>query len=51
MNSETLIISAKWVIPVVPRNTVLENHALVIENDRIIEILATDKACQKYPTL
>ena len=50
MNSETLIISAKWVIPIVPRNTVLENHALVVENDRIIEILATDKACQKYPT-
>ena len=50
MNSETLIISAKWVIPVVPRNTVLENHALVVENDRIIEVLATEKACQKYPT-
>ena len=50
MNTELLIISAKWVIPVVPRNTVLENHAVIIENDQIIEVLATDKACKKYPT-
>lgn len=49
MNTDTLIISAKWVIPVVPRNTVLENHAVVIENDRIIAVLATDKALKKYP--
>ena len=49
MNTELLIISAKWVIPVVPRNTVLENHAVIIENDQIIEVLATDKACKKYP--
>ena len=50
MNTEFLIISAKWVIPVVPRNTVLENHAVVIESDQIIAILPTDKACKKYPT-
>jgi len=50
MNAELLIISAKWVIPVVPRNTVLENHAIVIENDQILAILPTVKACEKYPS-
>ena len=49
MNTEPLIISSKWVIPVVPRNTVLENHAVVIHNDQIIAILPTSKACEKYP--
>ena len=49
MSSQLIIISAKWVIPVVPRNSVLENHALVIENDKIIAIAPTQEALNKYP--
>ena len=49
MNSHTQIISAPWIIPVVPRNTVLKNHALVIENNRITAILEQDDALKNYP--
>jgi 5-methylthioadenosine/S-adenosylhomocysteine deaminase len=49
MPSSTTIISAKWIIPVVPRNTVLEEHSLVIEQDCIVAILETQKALKKYP--
>jgi len=49
MNSHIQIISAPWIIPVVPRDTVLSNHSLVIENDQIIDILETEIALQKYP--
>ena len=49
MNTTLKIISARWLIPVVPRNTVLENHALVLDNGRIIDILPSDSALQKYP--
>ena len=49
MSSQLIIISAKWVIPVVPRNSVLENHALVIENDKIIAIAPTQETLDKYP--
>lgn len=43
------IIAARWVIPVQPRQQVLEHHSLVIENGRIIDILPTGDARSKYP--
>ncbi|GGZ99219.1 N-ethylammeline chlorohydrolase [Arenicella chitinivorans] len=43
------IIAARWVIPVQPRQQVLENHALVIENGRITDILPTKDIRSKYP--
>ena len=49
MNITLKIISARWLIPVVPRNTVLENHALVLDNGRIIDIQPIDSALQNYP--
>lgn len=49
MNSETQIISASWVIPVQPRDTVLEHHSVVIESQRIIDILPNAEAVLKYP--
>ena len=42
------LLHAKWIIPVEPDNTVLENHTLVIKDDRIEAILPTDKAKTKY---
>jgi len=48
MNASIKIVSARWIIPVVPRDTVLENHSLVIDNGRIIDILETAAALQKY---
>ncbi len=48
MNASIKIISARWIIPVVPRDTVLEHHSLVIDNGRIIDILETASALSKY---
>ena len=37
------IISAKWICPVRPQNTVLEDHSIIIDEDRIIDIIETKK--------
>lgn len=49
MDVSLKIISARWVIPVIPRNTVLEHHAVVVENGVIVDMLQTTSALQKYP--
>lgn len=49
MNAPIKIISARWIIPVVPRNTVLENHAVVVDNGVITDLLETALALKKYP--
>jgi 5-methylthioadenosine/S-adenosylhomocysteine deaminase len=45
-----LIISGRWLVPVVPESMVLENHSIVINEDRILDILPTDKVSKKYST-
>ncbi|HEC16377.1 MAG TPA: TRZ/ATZ family hydrolase [Sedimenticola sp.] len=47
MNIDTLI-NARWIIPVVPENQVLDRHSLAIQGGRILEILPTDQAKRKY---
>ncbi len=49
MNSKTTIIAGRWVIPVEPANTILENHCVVIENDKIIDILPIEHISVSYP--
>lgn len=44
---ETLIY-AEWVIPVVPHNSVLSQHAIAINDSKIVDILPSDKARQIY---
>tara|TARA_B110000305_G_C18903539_1_gene387445 strand:+ start:161 stop:514 length:354 start_codon:yes stop_codon:yes gene_type:complete len=39
-----LLIFADWIIPVVPRNTVLENSAIAIKDGKIIAILDQENA-------
>ena len=41
MKSVAMIINARWVVPVVPTNTVYDNYSIVVDNDRIIDILPT----------
>lgn len=48
MHADTLI-HARWIIPVVPDNLVLENHALAIKDGNIVDILPSDAASQRYP--
>ncbi len=46
MQVETLI-HARWVVPVVPENTILDNHSIAVENGRISAILPTNEAHQQ----
>jgi 5-methylthioadenosine/S-adenosylhomocysteine deaminase len=42
------LISASWIIPVIPKGQVLENHAIIIKDQTIIDILPIDQAKQDY---
>jgi 5-methylthioadenosine/S-adenosylhomocysteine deaminase len=47
LNVDTLI-SARWVIPVEPENTVLEDHSVAILDGKIVAILPTNQAKTKF---
>ncbi|MGJ0483369.1 MAG: TRZ/ATZ family hydrolase [Methylomicrobium sp.] len=47
MQVDTLI-HARWIIPVEPESVTYENHSLVINGGRIVDLLPTDQARQKY---
>ncbi|WP_027149207.1 TRZ/ATZ family hydrolase [Methylobacter tundripaludum] len=42
------LIHARWIIPVEPESVTLEHHTLVIDGGRIIDLLPTGLAQQKY---
>ena len=42
------LIDARWIIPIEPANVVLENHSLVIQGDRIFDLLPTTEAAVRY---
>ncbi|HTD89807.1 MAG TPA: TRZ/ATZ family hydrolase [Burkholderiales bacterium] len=44
------IITAHWVIPVLPRDTILEHHAVVVENGAIADVLPINAAVERYPS-
>ncbi len=46
---ETLILSARWVLPMVPRGTALGDHAVVVNGDRIVAVLPREAALARYP--
>ena len=50
MDSIDLIVSPKWLIPVVPTQTCLQDHSLVVNQNRIIDILPTDAISSLYET-
>lgn len=43
-----LIISPRWIIPVVPKNTVLEEYSVVIHAGKIIDICARAQLAERY---
>ena len=43
-----LLLHCQWVLPIVPSNQVLQDHSVAVEAGRIIEILPTTEALQKY---
>ena len=46
--SADTIIEARWVCPVVPSHTVLENQSVIVQAGKITEICATEFARTKY---
>jgi len=45
-----LQINARWIITVDPNDTVLEHHAVIIQDDVIIDILPQQDACKYSPS-
>lgn len=43
-----ILIHARWIIPVEPESVTYEHHTLVIDSGKIIDLLPTDHAKQKY---
>ena len=43
-----LLIEAKWIIPVEPANSVLENHSVAIDRGRIVAILQHSEAIIRF---
>ncbi len=46
-----LIIEAGWVVPVQPHGVVLENYAVVVSGDLIVDLLPISEAAKKYSTI
>jgi 5-methylthioadenosine/S-adenosylhomocysteine deaminase len=42
------IVDARWIVPVEPADTVLENHSLAIHDGRIVALLPTDEANRRF---
>lgn len=42
------LMHARWVVPIVPANTILENHTVVVTNGKIVDILPTEQAKAQY---
>ena len=42
------LIHARWIIPVEPHNTVLDHHAVAVHEGRILELLPSREANEKY---
>ena len=47
--SDTTLIAARWVIPVLPQDAVLKHHAVAITGGEIVDVLPASAAAQRYP--
>ena len=43
------LITARWVIPVLPRDSILEHHAIAVTDGEIVDILPIAVAVERYP--
>ena len=48
MTPADLVLHASWVLPVDPQDAVLADHAVVIGDGRILAVLPSDTARQRY---
>lgn len=48
MTNVDTVLSARWVIPVEPDNTVLDHHSVAVRDGKIVNVLPTVEAEKKY---
>jgi 5-methylthioadenosine/S-adenosylhomocysteine deaminase len=48
MQTIDTLIKARWIVPIIPENTVLNNHAVAVDNGRILAILPQAEADRRY---
>jgi 5-methylthioadenosine/S-adenosylhomocysteine deaminase len=48
MQNVDLVVAARWLIPIEPAGIVLEHHALVVDQGRIVDVLPAAEARQHY---
>jgi len=48
-NNTLLVVRAPWIAPVIPEGEVFEDHSLVVQDDRIVDLLSHQAAAEKYP--
>ena len=49
--SDLLLLHARWILPVEPVGVVLDYHSVVIQDGRILDVLPSAAAIQRYPTV
>lgn len=42
------LLDARWIVPIEPRDTVLENHSLAVHQGKIVALLPREEAHQRY---
>jgi len=48
MEQVDLVIQARWIVPVEPRGTVLDHHAIVIRDGRIVALMSAADAATQF---
>lgn len=48
MQSISTLITARWVLPIAPDNIILENHAVAVDQGKIVDVLPIDIAKTRY---
>lgn len=48
MEQVDILINARWIIPVEPRGTVLEDHSLAVRDGRILAVLPSEDAAARF---
>lgn len=43
-----LIISCRWILPVIPHDAVLEHHAVVVHEGKIVDVCAQTQLAERY---
>lgn len=43
-----LLLHCQWVLPIAPQDQIFKDHSIAIDGGRIVEIIATEDAKQKY---